>query len=296
MPMNINIQGSSTTIYGGNLLSNRGLKSTQQKMERQAQRDNQIAFYEERKQGLKNMKCETVEEIARKLDLFHTYEDQIAAAKAAYNSEQMWHMMDESQEIGEKIAEAAEKTKPKTPEERMEDLVDEAMGIESDGIMDELQEAVEEALEEIEEIQDGMKDVLPGELTEQMPDVPAGETPDQASDVLQAEMQDQVSDALSAEASGQASDALSAEAQDQISDALSAEAQGQVSDVLSAEMQDQVSGALPEETAAGETMLPAQELPENVPGQMRQSSVLTSYNVMTEQEEARPYSPVDIRL
>ena len=270
--MNINIQGSSTTIYGGNLLSNRGLKSTQQKMERQAQRDNQIAFYEERKQGLKNMKCETVEEIARKLDLFHTYEDQIAAAKAAYNSEQMWHMMDESQEIGEKIAEAAEKTKPKTPEERMEDLVDEAMGIESDGIMDELQEAVEEALEEIEEIQDGMKDVLPGELTEQMPDVPAGETPDQASDVLQAE------------------------AQDQISDALSAEAQGQASDVLPAEMQDQISGALPEETAAGETMLPAQELPENVPGQMRQSSVLTSYYAMTEQEEARPYSPVDIRL
>ena len=92
----------------------RGLKSTQQKMERQEERDRKVAFFENQKENLKNVKCETVEEIARKLEMFQSYEDQIKAAKMAYNNEQMMHMMDESQEIGEKIAEAVEKSKPKT--------------------------------------------------------------------------------------------------------------------------------------------------------------------------------------
>lgn len=65
----------------------RGLKSTKQKLERQEERDNQIAYFEKQKENLKNITGESLEEIERKLELFHSYEDQIAAAKAAYNQE-----------------------------------------------------------------------------------------------------------------------------------------------------------------------------------------------------------------
>lgn len=147
--MNINMQGFGGSAYGGSLLyANRGLKSTQQRMERQETRDRQIAFFENQKENLKKVTCETAEEIARKLELFHTYENQIAAVKTAYNNEQMWHMMDESREIGEKIAKAVDKSKFKTPEERQEDLVEEITGQEGGGIMEELDEALEEAIEE----------------------------------------------------------------------------------------------------------------------------------------------------
>lgn len=153
--MNIGMHDFGGSVFGRSLMTmGRGLKSTQQKMERQETRDRQVAFFEKQKENLKNVKCETVEEIARKLELFHSYEDQIAAAKAAYNNEQMWHMMDESREIGEKIAEAVEKSKPKTPEERMEDLAEEAAGTESGGMLEELDEVMEEALELQEEMQD----------------------------------------------------------------------------------------------------------------------------------------------
>ena len=160
--MNINMQGFRSSLFGGGLLAgNSGLKSTQQRMERQEVRDRQVAFFENQKENLKNVKCETVEEIARKLELMHSYEDQIKAAKAAYNNEQIWHMMDESQEIGEKIAKAVEKSKPKTPEERQEDLVEEITGTESGGIMEELDEVMEEAVELQEELQDVQTEVKP---------------------------------------------------------------------------------------------------------------------------------------
>ena len=173
--MNINMSGFHSFSFGGGLLNGApGLKSTQQRMERQEARDRQVAFFENQKENLKNVKCETVEEIARKLELFHSYEDQIKAAKAAYNNEQMWHMMDESREIGEKIAEAVEKSKPKTPEERMEDLVEEVTGTESDGILEELDEVMEEALELQEEMQDVLQEEMkPDELqkvTENLPE------------------------------------------------------------------------------------------------------------------------------
>lgn len=168
--MNINMRGRQNSIYGGNLFADRGLKSTQQKAKRQEERDNKVAFFEKQKDNLKNMHCETVDEIAKKLEMFHSYEDQIAAAKVAYNNEQMMHMMDESRERGEKIAEAVEKMEPKTPEERLEDLVEEAMGIESDGVMEELQEAVEEVLEEAEELQEDLQDALPEATDAQIQD------------------------------------------------------------------------------------------------------------------------------
>lgn len=173
--MNINIQRLSSSILSGMVTGGTGLKSTQQRMQRQEERDNKIAFFEKQKDNLKNMKCETVEDIAKKLDMFHSYEDQIVAAKAAYNSEQMMHIMDEAQERGEKIAEAVEKTEPKTAEERMEDIAEEAMGIDK-GILDEM---MDEVMDEVAEIQEELQAAITQESLEeaaQMTDVPEMES------------------------------------------------------------------------------------------------------------------------
>ncbi len=156
--MNINFQRTGNSLLGSSLFSNRGLKSTEEKMKRQETRDKQINFYENQKANLKNMKCDTIEEIAKKLEMFHSYEDSIAAAKAVYNSEQMWHIMDEAREKAEKIAEAVEKMEPKTPEERLEEIVEEAMGIEDGGGM--LDEVLEEAAQMQEELQEQMQDEM----------------------------------------------------------------------------------------------------------------------------------------
>lgn len=149
--MNINFQRTGNSLLGSSLFSNRGLKSTEEKMKRQETRDKQINFYENQKANLKNMKCDTIEEIAKKLEMFHSYEDSIAAAKAVYNSEQMWHIMDEAREKAEKIAEAVEKMEPKTPEERLEEIVEEAMGIEDGGMLDEVLEEAAQMQEELQE-------------------------------------------------------------------------------------------------------------------------------------------------
>lgn len=193
--MNISMRGNNHSLYGGNLFADRSLKSTQQKAARQEERDNKIAFYEKQKDNLKNMHCETVEEIAKKLELFHSYEDQIAAAKVAYNNEQMMHTMDESRERGEKIAEAVEKMEPKTPEERLEDLAEEALGIESGGILEEVQEAVEEVLEEAEELQEGLQDALPEEADVQVQDAETGVNVSQTEYIVSTVQQSLVADA-----------------------------------------------------------------------------------------------------
>ena len=157
----MNIQLQTTKLF-----SNYSLKSTQDRMERQAKRDNQIAFFEQQKENLKNMKTDSLEDIARKLDLLHGYDDQIAAAKVEYNHSQMFHLLDEAREQGEKIAEEAEKYAPKTPEERREDMIEEATGVDQDGgilsdMMDELSELTEEMTEEmtaeLEEISEEME-------------------------------------------------------------------------------------------------------------------------------------------
>lgn len=149
------------------LLSGIGSKSEQEKLQRRQKADDTVSFWEGRKENLKNMKCNSLEDIARKLDMFHTYEDEIAAAKAAYNREQMFHVLDEAEEIGKKIAENVEKTEPKTPEERKEDMVEEALGIEDSGGM------LEEVLDEAEEALEGLQETLP----EAVEEVPVGETP-----------------------------------------------------------------------------------------------------------------------
>ena len=61
--MNINMQGL-------NLLNRPMSKATQDRMERQAKRDNQIAFFEKQKENLKNIKSNSLEDIQRKLDMF----------------------------------------------------------------------------------------------------------------------------------------------------------------------------------------------------------------------------------
>lgn len=158
--MNINInQGNNFGgLFGGgiSLFQSGGLKSTQEKQERQQKAANQIEFWENQKGNLKNMACETLEEIAQKLEMYHTYEDEISAVKAAYNHQEMFHVLDEAREIGEKIAEAAKETSPKTAEERMEEMAKEALETEEsegegEGILEELTEEMQEIIEEIEE-------------------------------------------------------------------------------------------------------------------------------------------------
>ena len=148
-----------------NLFSNNGLKSTQDRLDRQAKRDNQIAFFEQQKENLKNLKADSIEDISRKLDLLHGYDDQIAAAKAEYNNSQIFHVLDEARERAEKIAEEAEKYAPKTREERLEDMIEEATGVDKDAgmlaeAMDELEEITEEMMEESVEELDEMSEML----------------------------------------------------------------------------------------------------------------------------------------
>lgn len=160
--MNIKIQGTN------NIFGNRGMKSVQDRMERQAKRDNQIAFLEQRKSHLKDMKTDSIEDISRKLEMLHDYDDQIAAAKKAYNNSQVFHVLDEARERGEKIAEMAEKFAPKTSEERREDIIEEATGVEkNEGMLGDILEELEEVTEEVtEEMTEELKEMADETLSE----------------------------------------------------------------------------------------------------------------------------------
>ena len=152
--MNLSVNGlSGFSVFSQRFGTAGMLKSTQDKLERQQKAQSQIEFFENQKENLKNMQCDSIEEIARKLEMFHSYEDQIAAVKKQYNNEQMFHTMDEARERGEKIAELAEDYAPKTEEERKEEMVEEALGIEEKGglteSMEEVQEITEEMVEEL---------------------------------------------------------------------------------------------------------------------------------------------------
>lgn len=174
------VSNKGGSLFAGNLpmMQKPALKSTQEKIERQQKAAGQIQFWENQKEKLKNMECSTVEDIANKLEKFHSYEDEISAVKMQYNQEQMWHIMDEAKERGEKIAEAAEKMKPKTAEERREDMVEEALGIDDEKgalseSLEELSELAEELTEEVTEID------LNEELSQENP-----ESADDLSDVV----------------------------------------------------------------------------------------------------------------
>lgn len=169
--MNISMANSPLSVltqhYG------KGLKSTEEKIERFQKTQSQIDFFEGKKADLKNKHCETLDEIAQKLELFNNYNDQIDAVKKQFNNEQMMHCMDEAEEFGEKVAEAAEKLEPKTAEERREELAKEALGIEDDGgILDEmLEEMPEEALQETLDEMLTDSAVLREKLDEEMPEI-----------------------------------------------------------------------------------------------------------------------------
>lgn len=176
--MNISLTNIGTdtyrkgSVFVGNLpmLQNNGLKSTQEKLERQQKTQSEVAFWEKQKENLKNKECDSVEEIADKLKALHSYEDEIAAAKKAFNNEQMWHIMDEARELGEKIAEAAEKMEPKTAEERREDMAEEALGIDkNDSLMEEMMEDVSELAEEVEAMEENSEELK--ELAEEVRDM-----------------------------------------------------------------------------------------------------------------------------
>lgn len=167
----------TVNLSGGGLLINRFnssnmLKSTQEKLQRQQERDNKVAFFEAQKENLKNRKADSLEEISEKLEMFHNYEDEIAAANQEYNNSQMFHVMDEAEEHGEKIAETAERNKPKTEEERKEEMVDEALGTEENKgmmseIMDELSETTEEMTEQMTEKTVENMEELPDEVLQE---------------------------------------------------------------------------------------------------------------------------------
>ena len=158
----MNISWNQTSGILRRMSSGGMLKSTQDRLERQAETQRQVDFFEKQKENLKNVTCGSVEEIAEKLKSLHSYEDQIAAVKAAYNQEQMFHILDESTERGEKIAEAVDKMAPKTPEERLEELVEEALGIEDGGELEEIMDELEEVVEEItEEVTEELEEALP---------------------------------------------------------------------------------------------------------------------------------------
>ena len=152
--MNLSVNGlSGFSVFSQRFGTAGMLKSTQDKLERQQKAQSQIEFFENQKDNLKNMQCDSIEDIARKLEMFHSYEDQIAAVKKQYNNEQMFHTMDEARDRGEQIAELAEDYAPKTEEERKEEMVEEALGIEEKGGltegMEEVQKITEEMVEEL---------------------------------------------------------------------------------------------------------------------------------------------------
>lgn len=147
------------------------LKSTEEKMERIQKTQSQIDFLEGKKAELKDMHCNTLDEIAEKLALYNNYNDQIDAVKKQFNYEQMMHCMDEAEELGEKIAKAAEELEPKTAEEKREELAKEALGVEDEGILDEMldelpEETLEETLDEMLKDSQAVKEALEEELPE----------------------------------------------------------------------------------------------------------------------------------
>lgn len=158
--MNINMQGL-------NFLSSPGSKAVADRMARQQKRDDTIAFLEKQKDNLKNMKTHSLEDIQRKLDMFENYDEQINATKAEYNHSQMFHILDEARERGEKIAEAAEKMAPKTPEERREEMIEEATGVDKDkGILADAMDELEEQIEELTEMSEDMAELNKENLEE----------------------------------------------------------------------------------------------------------------------------------
>ena len=121
---------------------------------------------------MKNRKADSLEEISEKLEMFHNYEDEIAAANQSIIIHRCFMSWTRQKNMAKKIAEAAERNKPKTEEERKEEMVDEALGTEENKgmmseIMDELSETTEEMTEQMTEKTVENMEELPDEVLQE---------------------------------------------------------------------------------------------------------------------------------
>ena len=159
--MNVQMKGINIGVY-----CSPGLKSAERRQQRQAQCDREVAFFEKQKENLKYIGGDSLEDISRKLDMLHSYEEQIAAIKSQFNMEEIYHVLDEAQEFGEKVAKEAEKSEPKTEKERREDMVEDALGLDED--KGEITEELEEMTELAEELSEELAEELEEQTTEQL--------------------------------------------------------------------------------------------------------------------------------
>lgn len=160
--MNINISMKSASVPFLQQFGSGGMmKSTKDKLERQQNMQSKVDFFEAQKKNLKEMECGSLEGIAKKLEKIHYYNDQINAAKQEYNNSQMFHILDEAKEAGEKLAKAAEKNKPKTKEERKKDMIEEALGTDDEkGALTEITEQLSELTADMAEESEGSLEQL----------------------------------------------------------------------------------------------------------------------------------------
>ena len=158
-----NINASSITIFNRTSMGAVS-DSAKEKAARQQRMNSQIDYWEGKKEALKGKECGSLDAIRERLEQLQSYEDEIAAARKAYNHDQMFHVLDEAKEQGEKIARELEKQEPKTAEERREEMAEEALGTEEGegGMM----ESLEELTEDMKELTEDLTELEPSEKTD----------------------------------------------------------------------------------------------------------------------------------
>lgn len=229
--MGITVNAGKIPIF--QRMQQKGLKSREEKAERQQNRDNQVAALEKQKADLKNMECGSLEEIEDKLGLLHSYEDQIKAVKQTYNNEQMRHILDEAREKGEKIAEELEKLAPMTKEEREELLQKEALGIDEDQGM--LSELTDELTEELTEEPDK-------ELSEET----AGEIAGEAAEEVMQEAAGEIAGEVTKEAAGEAAEDVMRETAEEPAEGTAGETAVEIPKEASVETAEKAAEKLPQ--------------------------------------------------
>lgn len=229
--MGITVNAGKIPIF--QRMQQKGLKSREEKAERQQNRDNQVAALEKQKADLKNMECGSLEEIEDKLGLLHSYEDQIKAVKQTYNNEQMRHILDEAREKGEKIAEELEKLAPMTKEEREELLQKEALGIDEDQGM--LSELTDELTEELTEEPDK-------ELSEET----AGEIAGEAAEEVMQEAAGEIAGEVTKEAAGEAAEDVMRETAEEPAEGTAGETAVEIPKEASMETAEKAAEKLPQ--------------------------------------------------
>lgn len=229
--MGITVNAGKIPIF--QRMQQKGLKSREEKAERQQNRDNQVAALEKQKADLKNMECGSLEEIEDKLGLLHSYEDQIKAVKQTYNNEQMRHILDEAREKGEKIAEELEKLAPMTKEEREELLQKEALGIDEDQGM--LSELTDELTEELTEEPDK-------ELSEET----VGEITGEAAEEVMQEAAGEIAGEVTEEAAGEAAEEVMRETAEEPAEGTAGETAVEIPKEASVETAEKAAEKLPQ--------------------------------------------------